>query len=50
MFKRKNKVYVMLSPAECRLMITAMVSFRNKLIAANLPTEDVNTLLLRIMK
>ncbi|HUM84361.1 MAG TPA: hypothetical protein PLN48_11435 [Lachnospiraceae bacterium] len=50
MFNRKNKVYVSLSPAERRLMITAMASFRNKLIAANLPTEDVNTLLLRIMK
>ena len=50
MFKRKNKVYVALSPAERRLMITAMVSFRNKLIAADLPTEDVNMLLLHIMK
>lgn len=50
MFKRKNKVYVTLSPAEKRLMITAMISFRNKLIAADLPTEDVNALLLRIVK
>ena len=50
MFKRKNKVYVTLSPTEKRLMITAMISFRNKLIAADLPTEDVNTILLRIMK
>ena len=50
MFKRKNKVYVTLSPAEKRLMITAMIAFRNKLIAADLPTEDVYTLLLHIMK
>ena len=50
MLKRKNKVYVTLSPAERRLMITAMISFRNKLIATDLPTEDVNTLLLRLMK
>lgn len=50
MFKRKNKVYVTLSPAERRLMITAMISFRNKLIATNRPTEDVNSILLRIMK
>ena len=50
MFKRKNKVYVTLLPAERRLMLTAMVSFRNKLIAADLPTEDVNMLLLHIMK
>lgn len=50
MLKRKNKVYVTLSPAERQLMITAMISFRNKLIAADLPTEDVNAILLRIMK
>ena len=50
MFKRKNKVYVTLLPAERRLMITAMISFRNKLIATNRPTEDVNSILLRIMK
>jgi hypothetical protein len=50
MFKKKNKVYVTLSPTEKRLMITAMLSFRNKLIATNRPTEDVNTILLRIMK
>ena len=50
MFKRKNKVYVTLSQAELRLMITAMLSFRNKLVATNRPTEDVNTILLRIMK
>ena len=50
MFKRKNKVYVTLSPAERRLMITAMISFRNKLIAANLPTEDVDTILMHIIK
>ena len=50
MFKKKNKVYFTLTPAEKRLMITAMISFRNKLIAADLPTEDVNTLLLHIMK
>ena len=50
MLKKKNKVYVTLSPAERKLMITAMISFRNKLIAADHPTEDVNTILLRIMK
>lgn len=51
MFHRKaNKRIVELSSEELRLMRTALLSFRNKLIEQKKPTEDVNELLLRIMK
>lgn len=48
--RTKRHLAVSLSADEQRLMITAMMSFRNKLIAAQKPTEDVNDLLLRLMK
>ena len=35
---------------ECRLLTMAMLSFRNKLLAGGKPTEDVNELLIRLMK
>ena len=35
---------------ECRLLTAAMLAFRNKLLAGGKPTEDVNELLIRLMK
>ena len=51
MFRRKNdKRIVELNPEELRLAKYALLGFRNKLVAQGKPTEDVNELLLKIMK
>ena len=51
MFRRKNdKRIVELNPEELRLAKYALLGFRNKLVAQGKPTEDVNGLLLKIMK
>lgn len=51
MFRRKNdKRIVELNPEELRLAKHALLEFRNKLIAEGKPTEDINALLLKIMK
>lgn len=51
MFRRKNdKRIVELNPEELRLAKYALLGFRNKLVAHGKPTEDVNELLLKIMK
>ena len=51
MFRRKNdKRLVELNPEELRLAKYALLGFRNKLVAQGKPTEDINALLLKIMK
>lgn len=51
MFRRKNdKRIVELNPEELRLVKYALLGFRNKLVTQGKPTEDVNELLLKIMK
>ena len=51
MFRRKNdKRIVELNSEDLRLAKHALLEFRNKLIAEGKPTEDVNALLLKIMK
>ena len=51
MFRRMKRDRVLLLCAdERRLLTTAMLSFRNKLLSSGKPTEDVNELLLRLMK
>ena len=51
MFRRKNdKRIVELNPEELRLAKYALLGFRNKLVAQGKPAEDVNELLLIIMK
>ncbi len=51
MFKRNKRDRILVLCAdERRLMVTAMLSFRNKLLAGGKPTEDVNELLIRLMK
>ena len=50
MFGRRKRDRVLEPCAdERRLLTSAMLSFRNKLLAAGKPTEDVNELLIRLM-
>lgn len=48
--KKKEKFYVELSPAEVKIFVTALMNFRNKCMALGKPTEDINDLLLMVMK
>ena len=51
MLGRRNRDRVLvLCTAERRLLTGALLSFRNKLLAGGKPTEDVNELLIRLMK
>ena len=51
MFRRKkDKRIVELNPEELRLAKYVFLGFRNKLVAQGKPTEDINALLLKIMK
>ena len=51
MFRRKaEKRMVELSPDEVRLMREALLAFRNKLLSAGKPAEDVNELIIKVMK
>lgn len=50
-FRRKaEKRIVELSPDEARLLREALLAFRNKLLSAGKPTEDVNELIIKVMK
>ena len=40
----------MLCDDERRILTTALLAFRNKLLAGGKPIEDVNELLIRLMK
>lgn len=51
MFRRKaEKRMVELSPDEARLLREALLAFRNKLLSSGKPTEDVNELIIKVMK
>ena len=51
MFRRKaEKRMVELSPNEARLIWEALLAFRNKLLSAGKPTEDVNELIIKVMR
>ena len=45
-FKKSQKRIVELSPAEARLLRHALMQFRNKVLNAGKPTEDIESLLL----
>ena len=47
MFNKKTKLK--LTDFECNLLINRMNKFRNMLLAEDLPTEDVDELLLKII-
>ena len=46
--ERKNKIKF--TDFECNLLVNGMNEFRNMLLAEGLPTEDVDELLLKIIK
>lgn len=48
--RSKDERIVELNPEELRLAKYALLGFRNKLVAQGKPTEDINALLLKIMK
>ena len=51
MFRRKaEKRMVELSPDEARLLRGALLAFRNNLLSAGKPTEDVNELIIKVMR
>ena len=51
MFRRKpEKRMVELTPDEVRLMREALLAFRNKLLSAGKPTEDVNELIIKVLR
>ena len=51
MFRRKaEKRMVELSHDEVRLLWEALFDFRNKLLSTGKPTEDVNELIIKVMK
>ena len=48
-FKKSQKRIVELSPAEARLLRHALMQFRNKVLNADKPTEDIESLLLMLV-
>lgn len=51
MLRRKaEKRIVELSHDEAQLLREALLAFRNKLLSAGKPTEDVNELIIKVMK
>lgn len=48
--RRKRERILELCAAERRLLINVMLNFRNKLLASGKPTDDINELLIRLMK
>lgn len=44
-----KKRRITLTDFEYRLLINALVDYRNKLLEANKPTEDVNELLMKVI-
>ncbi len=51
MFKRKKEwLYLELNVEEKRLLRCAMLDFRNKVLAQNGPTEDIDRIILMLAK
>ena len=48
--RKAEKRIVELSTDEARLLREALLAFRNKLLSAGKPTEDVNELIIKVMK
>lgn len=46
---KEKKIKVKFTDFECNLLINGMNEFRNMLLEAGKPTEDVDTLLLRLI-
>ena len=51
MFRKKQQKRILeLNPSEVRLLLRALMNFRNKVMKAGKPTEDINELILMITK
>ena len=50
MLLKREKRFLVLDSYEWRLAIEGMNNFRSHLIQAGMPTEDVNALLIKLMK
>ena len=50
MFKYRRNRVLALCAGERRLLVKALLSFRNKLVASGKPTEDINELLIRLLR
>ena len=50
MLLKREKRFLVLDSYEWRLAIEGMNNFRSHLIQAGMPTEDVNTLLIKLIK
>ena len=50
MRKKNQKVCVKLNKNELHILVEGMIWFRNQVIKAGGPTEDIDTILLRILK
>ena len=50
LFRKEKMYYVILSDRELRLAKYSLLQFRNKLIAEGTPTEDINSILLKLYK
>ena len=48
--KRNDRFYLTLSPAERRLLIQGLMSFRDKVIAREIDTVDIDRILTQIMR
>ena len=48
--KKIDKVHVELNSAEVKILVTALMRFRNKCLAHGKPTEDIDDLLLMVIK
>ena len=48
-FKKSQKRIVELCPAEARLLRYALMQFRNKVLHAGKPTEDIDELILKVI-
>ena len=50
MFKHRRNQVLALCAGERLLLTTALLSFRNKLVASGKPAEDITELLIRLLR
>ena len=50
MFKHRRNRVLALCASERRLLVKALLSFRNKLVASAKPTKDIKELLIRLLR
>jgi hypothetical protein len=50
MFGRERKMKILLSDFEARLLINALICWRNALLQEDKPTEDLDDLIIKLAK